>query len=84
MSNVIEVDFINCKDGYILNGKKIEGVYVGKLAASILDNGNCAIGFKENTGITGQAISLEDLNRFCLMWLCIFDESVIAKEEEDV
>lgn len=83
MSNVIEVDFLNCKDGYILNGRKVEGVYVGDLAASLLNDGDCAIGFKDKDGVTGQRISLEDLNRFCFMWLCIFDESVIVKEEEE-
>lgn len=83
MGEVIEVDFLNCKDGYILNGRKVEGVYMGDLAATLMDDGDCAIGFKDDDGITGQKISLEDLNRFCFMWLCIFDESVIVKEDEN-
>lgn len=83
MGEVIEVDFLNCKDGYILNGRKVEGVYMGDLAATLMDDGDCAIGLKNDGEIIGQRISLEDLNRFCFMWLCIFDESVIVKEDED-
>lgn len=81
MSNVINVDFTNDDEGYILNPPNVDGVYVDQLAATIVGDDNCIVGLKEDGGITGQTMTVKDLNRFCLMWLCIFDESVIVKEE---
>lgn len=84
MSNVIYGDFISCKDGYIMNGSEVEGVYVGDLAATSIDKDLCVIGFKDGDDkISGYEVSIEDINQFCLMWLCIFNEAVIAKDVDN-
>jgi len=86
VSNVIEVNFTDIKEdsGYIINGYAVDGVYKGDIVAVRKDDSNCVLGFRGD----GQVInpiesSIADLNRFCFMWLCIFDESVIVKEDED-
>ena len=82
MSNVININIkSNDNEGYILNGRSVEGVYVGDLTASITDDGKrFIVGLKEDRGIIGQTITLEELNRFCIMHLAIFYESVLVKE----
>ena len=82
MSNVITVDFKgDSKEGYIIDGKNIEGIYINDLAASLTDDGSVVTGSKDGKFITGENLSLKRMNRFYLMWLAIFDESVIVKED---
>jgi hypothetical protein len=91
MSNVIEVDFLqNCDDGtgYVTdkagNGKIIiEGVYVADICACLESSGSDAahIGAKSENGIDYPVrTSVEELNRFCIMWLCIFDPESIKED----
>lgn len=75
-------------DGYIM-GKEpgtlmptIEGVYVGELCATKNDDGGVYAGRKTDTGIDCPAtMSMDEMNRFCLMWLLIFDPAVIVPDE---
>jgi hypothetical protein len=85
VSKVINVDF-NQNEGYIMdnaypNSLKIDGVYVGKLAGLVGDNGNCMVGLKADDSVTGQEMKVSELNRFCLMWLAVFDPDVLKEEE---
>ena len=81
VDNVIEVDFKNEEDeGYLLQGDRVNGIHVKSLTA-VSQSGYVAIGGKGDGEITHpQFLSMDEMNRFCLMWLCIFDESVIKEE----
>lgn len=87
MSNVIKHDFTqgNDKTGYLLehsrgSKSKVTGVYVDNIAA-MLDNGNVYLGVKGDDGIENAILTnMKDINEFCLMWLLIFDPSVIKEE----
>jgi len=91
MSNVIKYDFTNQEDGdsgYITDHTdtqniKIEGVYVKNISAMV-DNGNVYLGTKGDDGIEDALLTnMEDINQFCLMWLCIFNPSVIVEETSE-
>ena len=86
MGEVIDVNFTDIKEdsGYILNDRAIDGVYKSNVVAvrTDLDNG-CVIGLKgDNQVFNPVELSIDDLNEFCVMWLCIFNPSVI-KEDKD-
>ena len=89
MTNVIKYDFTkdNTKSGYLLDHKdsekaKVTGVYVDNIAAMV-EHDNVYLGTKADDGIDDTLLTnMEDINRFCLMWLLIFDPSVIIKEGE--
>ena len=76
MGKIVHLDF-NKKDkdeddksGYILNGRKVDGVYNGNLAA-MTEYGNVYIGTKAAKEILDITfLSLDEMNQFCLMWLC--------------
>ncbi len=85
MSNVIKADFGSDagKAGYLMDNKggDVDGVYNGDIAAMKLEDGNVVIGTKSVDGIEQATFaSMKDMNQFCLMWLLIFDPSVIAEE----
>lgn len=70
------------KDGYVMGeDSSIEGVYNAGLIATKI-RGEVVVGQKGDLAITNTVImSVKDMNRFCLMWLAIFDESVLARSE---
>lgn len=87
MGNVIKVNFKDKDDeskGYVLDDvkgrkAKVTGVYVKNIAAKV-DNVNVYLGTKADDGIDDALLTnIEDMNEFCLMWLLIFNESVIVK-----
>ena len=88
MSNVIKHDFTKDDDthGYITNNTdenniKIEGVYVENISAMV-DNGNVYLGTKGDNQIDDALLTnMKDMNEFCLMWLCIFNPSVIVEDD---
>lgn len=85
MKNVIQANFGNTEDksGYLIDDrdKSISGVYNGDIAAMTLEDGNVVIGTKSSDGIDNTTFaSMKDMNQFCLMWLLIFDPSVIKEE----
>ena len=85
MGEVIKVNFTDTKDhsGYIMDGSKIEGVYQADLVAHKNED-NCYIGYRGDSTIYNPVqISTEDLNQFCIMWLCIFNPDVIKEDESD-
>ena len=85
MDNVIQVDFSSDDEGYILEDGEVKGVYQEILGAYVYEKNSVAIGRRTSDGIdNAQIMSLDEMNRFCLMWLSIFDESVIAKEPEQL
>ncbi len=70
MTNVI--DMFPDESGYITTDKSIEGVYNKDLAAW-KDGDLVSVGKKEKDGIADPVfIEVEDMNRFCIMWLAIF------------
>jgi hypothetical protein len=81
--NVINVDFKNESDeGYLLQGERVNGIHVKSLTA-VSQSGYIAIGGKGDGEITHpQILSMDEMNRFCVMWLCIFNPEVI-KEDQD-
>lgn len=82
MNNVIQVDFSTVESsGYVMDDSgKISGVYHEGLAA-MTGEGDAFVGAKTSDGIDCSVVTtIEDMNRFCIMWLCIFDESVISKD----
>ena len=88
MGDVIEVNFTDIKEdeGYIINGRAVDGVYKGDIVAVRKNDSDsdCVIGLRSIDGVINPIeLSIKDLNRFCFMWLAIFDESVLVKEEED-
>ena len=79
------VEFIQELDGsgYLIedNCKKITGVYVNNVAAMV-DNGNVYLGTKADDGIDGALLTnLEDMDRFCIMWLGINNPDVLKEDE---
>ena len=78
--NIIKVDFKNDMSGYVIEGESIEGVYNSDLCAVLLndDKYKCVIGRKGDDHISdGILMTTKEMNDFCLMWLCIFNPSVI-------
>jgi len=85
MGEVVDGNFANEKSGYVTKGDSIEGVYNGSLCA-VLVNGSkdkCTVGYTDDERVIGIEMTVKEMNEFCLMWLCIFDESVIVKEKGD-
>jgi len=79
------VEFIQELDGsgYLTedNCKKITGVYVNNVAAMV-DNGNVYLGTKADDGIDDALLTnLEDMDRFCIMWLGINNPDVLKEDE---
>ena len=81
MTNVLEFPTKDDNEaGYLIDDRKVEGVYVNNIAAMI-DNGNVYLGTKGDGGIDDAMLtSKEDLNEFCLMWLLMFDPDVIKDD----
>jgi hypothetical protein len=85
MSNVIDINFGQSeeKTGYLIDDRdgSVDGLYNGDLAAMKLEDGSVVVGTRAD-GCIEQAtlISMKDMNEFCLMWLLIFDESVIKEK----
>jgi hypothetical protein len=87
MSNVIKYNFgpENERSGYVIDEDKkcVDGVYCGGISAMKLGDGSVVIGTKTDDGIEQATLtSMKDMNEFCLMWLLIFDESVIKEDLE--
>jgi len=90
MGNVIHANFDQSDDGtgYLLEDveggkKKITGVYVGDISAAS-DGDNIMIGAKVEQGIDHPVfLTMEEMNQFCIMWLCIFNPEVIAEDIMD-
>lgn len=88
MDNVIHADFNQEKDnsGYTMtdadNGqKRVTGVYVGDLAA-IKEGDEVYLGEKIEQGISYPVVTtIEEMNQFCIMWLCIFQPEVIVEDK---
>jgi hypothetical protein len=86
MSNVIKADFGNTEDkaGYLLDDrdKSISGVYNGDIAAMKLNDDEVVVGTKTIDGIDNPTLTtMKEMNEFCLMWLLIFDQSVIKEDK---
>ena len=90
MSNIIKANFgpDEEKSGYLMedgsNGLKvITGVYCGDIAAMKLADGSVVNGTKNDDSIEqATLVSMDEMNKFCLMWLCIFDPSVVKFDED--
>lgn len=86
MSNVIKGYFESDDKykGYLLSHKgdksaKVTGVYVNNIAAMV-EHDNIYLGTKVDGGIDDVTLTnLKDINEFCLMWLLIFNPSVIVE-----
>jgi len=81
MSNVIEVDFTAGEpSGYVIDDGEVFGIYHEGLAA-IASDGDVFVGTKTVDGIDYPTVTtVEDMNKFCLMWLLIFDPEVINED----
>jgi hypothetical protein len=85
MNNLINFeDYQNSDSGCITTEKDgkttITGVYHKDLVSS-LQGSNVYIGEKGDDSINNPVVvSVEDMNQFCIMWLCIFDPSAIVEE----
>ena len=57
---------------------------MGNLAAEqeILFGGEMVTVLNKETGEKMCSLDTEEMNRFCLMWLCIFDPDVIKEDLE--
>ena len=84
MDNVIHANFNKEEDnsGYTLTeDNKVTGIYVGDLAA-IKEGDKVYLGEKIEQGICYPVVTtLEEMNQFCIMWLCIFQPEVIVEDE---
>lgn len=75
------IDLFPDESGYVLTDDRVDGVYNKDLAAMKMD-GVVYVGQKSIDGIDSPvSMSVSDMNKFCLMWLCIFDPSVIKEDE---
>ena len=81
MGDVVELKPKDDDTGYLLTGKKVDGVYVHNIAAMI-NYDNVYLGTKGDDGIDDALLTnKKDLNEFCLMWLLIFNPDVIKEDE---
>jgi len=88
MSNVIKADFGNddSNNGYLVEDlkgdkKAIPGVYCGNVSAMKLNDDEVVVGTKTIDGIDNPTLTtIKEMNEFCLMWLLIFDQSVIKED----
>jgi hypothetical protein len=71
--------------GYNIVDEKVSGVFVENIVAIISDDKiDVLIGEKCDEGIENPLqVSMKDMNEFCLMWLLIFNESVIKEDYLD-
>jgi len=86
MGDVIEVNFTDIKEdsGYIMDGESVRGVYKGDVIAVKKDDDTCMLGFRSIGGVVDPIeLTIEELNEFCLMWLLIFNPSVIKEDDQD-
>ena len=84
MGEVIEFPENEDGSGYVTsdNCKTISGVYVHNIAA-IVDNGNVYLGTKSDDGVEDALLTnMEDMNRFCVMWLGINSPNCLSGDEE--
>ena len=84
MGKVIEFPEKDDDDrGYLMtDDNDIDGIYAENVCAMV-DNGNVYLGTKGDRQIDDALLtSKENLNRFCLMWLAIFDPDVLKEDEE--
>jgi len=87
MNNVIQANFgSDNNSGYITEDikgsdkKDIKGVYNGGLIA-VIDGGELYVGGDSDRVVSSPVkMSIKDMNQFCLMWLLIFDQSVIKED----
>ena len=84
MNNVIHHNFQQEEsEGYVIDDRKVKGVYCGNLSA-VKENDNVCIGVRfENGDIDTTSMKFNEMNRLCLMWLAIYDPNVLKFEEED-
>ena len=85
MTNVIKANFGTDKEnsGYLMDDRdnSVDGIYRGSIAAMKLEDGNVVIGTKSDDGIEQATFaSMDEMNEFCLMWLLIFNQSVIKND----
>lgn len=80
MGDIIQLKPEEDGTGYLINDKTVEGVYVNNVAAMV-DYDNVYLGTKGDDGIDDPILTnKEDLNEFCLMWLLMFNPSVIKED----
>lgn len=87
MSNVIKANFgpEKEKSGYLMDNRDngVDGVFCGDIAAMKLADGSVVIGTKNDDSIEeATLVSMDEMNKFCLMWLCIFSPGVVQFDEE--
>ena len=81
MGEVIQGKFLpDDNSGYLIDGDKVTGVYMGDLAANTEVGGHEVCVFDKSTDTVTAILDVEEMNRFCLMWLCIFDPDVIKED----
>jgi len=82
MGDVVELKPKDDDTGYLLTGKKVDGVYVHNIAAMI-NYDNVYLGTKGDDGIDDALLTnLKDMDRFCIMWLGINNPDVLKGEDE--
>jgi len=86
MGDVIEVNFTDIKEdeGYIINGRAVDGVYKADIVAvrKSDSDSDCVIGLRGDSQVINPInTTIDKLNEFCLMWLLIFNPSVIKEED---
>lgn len=82
MGKVINADFTkHDNSGYFVHEGSISGIYCGDLAASTEDNDGKVIVFDKSDRSIVDTLSIEEMNQFCITWLCIHDPDVIKEDE---
>ena len=88
MTNIINIeDYQDQDSGYVITDAKpkalVTGIYHKGLSAVEID-GEACVGHKADDGIDYPVfMSIDDMNRFCMMWLCIFDPSAISDDKKE-
>ena len=81
MGKVIKVDFgPPDNSGYMIDGDKVTGVYMGDLVANKEVGSAAVCVFDKSSGIILFKLNADEMNRFCFLWLNIFDPDVIKEE----
>lgn len=82
MDNV--VDLFTGDSGYFIDDDKVHGVYHMGLQC-VESEGVAVIRDKSDPFMKNQVeMSVEDMNRFCIMWLCIYNpESISSNGDEN-
>ena len=84
MGDVIKVNFgSDDETGYLFDeSDNITGIYARDIVAGKTEDGVYIGKHKDHTVEDAAFLTLDEMNRFCVMWLCIFQPESVRFDDE--